>query len=93
MKTVTREQIVLARTIAIIADGVQIFLFPLFIEGFISPLNDLLDVIVGLLLCNIMGFHLVLVPTFVTEEFPLLNEVPTWTLAVFYAERNCLVLP
>jgi hypothetical protein len=36
-----------AMVLAMVADAVQIVVFPLFVEGALSPLDDILDVIVA----------------------------------------------
>ena len=77
-----------ARAVAIAADIVQIGLFPLFAEGFISPFDDALDVAVGVTLTWLVGWHLAFLPSFVVKLAPGLDLVPTWTVAVFIATRN-----
>ena len=88
MKALTKAEIKLARNIGMSADALQILLFPFFGEGFLSPFNDLLDVVVCILLTQIIGWHWAFVPTFFFEEMPGLDEVPTWTLAVMLATHN-----
>jgi len=63
-------------------DALQIFLFPLFGEGFASPVNDLLDMGVALALVRLVGFHWVFLPSLVAEAVPGLDLAPTWTAAV-----------
>lgn len=88
MKPLTRKRIWLARAIAIVADGVQIGLFPLFSEGFISPLDDAFDVAVCLVLTLLVGWHWAFLPSVAVKLAPILDEAPTWTLAVFIATRK-----
>jgi hypothetical protein len=80
-----RGRVRLARAIAVGADALQLFLFPLFGEGFASPVNDALDVAVGGLLIWLVGFHWVLLPSLATELVPGLDLAPTWTAAVLVA--------
>jgi hypothetical protein len=77
-----------ARAIALIADALQLGLFPLFSEGAASPLDAGLDVLVGVALTALLGWHWLFLPTFVAEAVPLLDVVPTWTAAVFYVTRQ-----
>jgi hypothetical protein len=85
MKTLTPNRIRVARTIAICADLLQLGLFPLFGEGFISPLNNILDVVVCILLTLLVGWHYAFLPSLVVEVVPMFDLVPTWTIAIFLA--------
>jgi hypothetical protein len=71
------------------ADLLQIILFPLFGEGAASPLNDALDMAVGLAMVRLLGWHWAFLPSFLGELIPLFDELPCWTLAVLLvrAER------
>ena len=60
----------------------QIAAAPLFGEGFASPFNDVLDVLVAALLIRLLGFHWALLPTLAAEAVPVLDLAPTWTAAV-----------
>lgn len=77
-----------ALTIAILADAIQIALFPLFAEGALSPLDDLLDIAVAWLQTKLLGWHWAFLPTFIAELAPGLDLVPSWTLAVLYVTRE-----
>lgn len=81
----TRSRVRAARVLAVAADALQIFLFPLFGEGFASPVNDLLDMGVALALVRLVGFHWVFLPSIVAEAVPGLDLAPTWTAAVLFA--------
>jgi hypothetical protein len=83
-----RRKVVAARTIAVIADAVQIGLFPLFMEGALSTANDVLDVVVAGVLTALVGWHWSFLPAFVSELVPFLDLVPSWTAAVFLATRH-----
>jgi hypothetical protein len=76
-----------AMAIALGADALQIVLLPLFGEGFASPAADALDVVAAGLLCLLVGFHWVLIPSMLLEAMPLVDIAPTWTLAVAYILR------
>jgi hypothetical protein len=77
-----------ARTLAIVADLLQLVLFPVFIEGFASALNDVLDIVVGLVMVRLVGWHIAFLPAFVVEALPVGDLAPTWTLAVYLATRS-----
>jgi hypothetical protein len=82
-----RSRVWLARTIAVLADAVQIA-FPVFAAGAAFPLNDALDVVVALVLTSLVGWSWAFLPSFVTELIPGFDLAPTWTLAVLYATRK-----
>ncbi|NOS68635.1 MAG: hypothetical protein HOP33_01725 [Verrucomicrobia bacterium] len=69
----TRTRIMLALLVALVADGLQIpfQLVPM------AP--EIIDVIAMLLTVWLLGFHLLLLPTFVVEFIPLVDMLPTWT--------------
>jgi len=71
-----------ARLIALGADAVQIALVPFFGEGFASPFNDALDLIVASALIWLLGFHWALLPALAAEALPAIDLAPTWTAAV-----------
>ena len=88
MNTVTATRIKTARAVAIAADILQIALFPLVAEGFISPLNDALDILVCLILTYLVGWHYSFLPSFIVKVVPMADLVPTWTIAIFLATRQ-----
>ena len=65
----------------------QIAFVPAFGEGLLSPLNDVLDGVIGLLMVRLVGWHWAFLPTFVAELVPGVELFPTWTAAVWYATR------
>lgn len=77
-----------ALLLALVADGLQIFLFPLFSEGALSPADDLLDVGVALILGRLIGWHWEFLPSFCTKLVPVVDAVPFWTLAVANVYRK-----
>jgi len=60
----------------------QIALAPLFGEGFASPFNDALDLLVAAVLIKLLGFHWALLPALAAEAVPALDLAPSWTVAV-----------
>jgi hypothetical protein len=77
-----------ALVLALAADAVQLFVFPLFVEGAISPLDDILDLGVMAALASLIGWHWEFLPSFVAELVPGLDMVPFWTLAVANVYRK-----
>jgi hypothetical protein len=84
----TRRRVLAARTIAVLADAVQIGLLPLFSEGVFSVANDALDVAVAVTLVLLVGWHWAFIPAFVSELVPMVDLVPTWTASVLLATRG-----
>jgi hypothetical protein len=77
-----------ALAVAIVADAVQIVIFPLFAEGAISPLDDILDLTVMVVLIQLIGWHWEFLPSFIGEFVPGLDLVPFWTFAVVNVYRK-----
>jgi len=84
----TQRKIFIARAVAGCADLIQIFFFPLFSAGFLSPLNTALDVLVAVVLIGLLGWHIAFLPTFILEQLPVADLAPTWTIAVWIATRG-----
>jgi len=74
----------LAWLVAIAADAIQIVGLPFFVEGGLSPVDALLDVIVAAILTRLLGWHWAFLPGIVAELILGLDLFPTWTTAVFY---------
>ena len=74
----------LAWLVAIAADAIQIVGLPFFVEGIMSPVDTLLEVIVAVILTRLLGWHWAFLPGLVSELIPGLDLFPTWTAAVFY---------
>jgi hypothetical protein len=74
--------------LAVLADAIQIGLFPIFGPGFISPANIILDFLAFALFWRLVGWHPALLPGFLFEQLPLVDLAPTWTLAVWIAIRR-----
>ena len=77
-----------AMVLAIAADALQIAVFPLFVEGALSPLDDVLDLIVAGALFRLIGWHWEFLPSFLAELVPGVNLVPFWTFAVLNVYRK-----
>jgi hypothetical protein len=78
----------LAWAIAIAADALQIAAFPFFAEGVLSPVDSLLDLIVGFLMIRLLGWHWAFLPTLAAELIPGADLFPTWTAAVWFVTRQ-----
>jgi len=78
----TRWRFRAALILAMAADALQIFVFPLFGEGAFSPADDVLDVVVALGLVQLVGWHWEFLPAFAAELVPGVDLVPFWSLAV-----------
>lgn len=68
--------------LAIVADALQVVVFPLFVPGAVSPVDDVLDVVVGGALTYLLGWHWEFLPSFCAKLLPGVDLVPFWTLAV-----------
>jgi len=74
--------------LAMAADALQIFVFPLFAEGALSPADDVLDIAVAAVLVNLLGWHWEFLPAFLAELVPGVDLVPFWTMAVISVYRK-----
>jgi hypothetical protein len=74
--------------LAIIADALQIVVFPLFVEGAASPADDILDLGVGAVLFYLLGWHWEFLPSFLGKLVPGVDLAPFWTLAVANVYRR-----
>jgi hypothetical protein len=70
-----RKTMVFALSIAVVADVLQWLAGPL---GF-WIVDPLIDIAAAILITKLLGFHALLLPTFVTELIPVANLLPTWT--------------
>jgi hypothetical protein len=74
--------------LAVVADALQVILFPLFVEGAESPADDVLDLGVGGALVYLLGWHWEFLPSFLAKLVPGVDLVPFWTLAVANVYRK-----
>lgn len=75
-------QFKLAMLVAIAADALQLFFLPLFVEGALSPADDLLDLGVASVMVKLLGWHWEFLPSFFAKLVPGMDLVPFWTIAV-----------
>jgi hypothetical protein len=71
----TRTQVRLAYSIAVTTDVLQFALGPL---GWAFA-DEILDIVAMTLVWRVLGFHPLLLPTFVIEFLPVTDMLPTWT--------------
>jgi hypothetical protein len=74
----TRHRVWLAYAVAVIVDIVQFALGPL---GWTFA-DEILDVATMALMWRLIGFHPLLLPTFVLEIVPVADLLPAWTACV-----------
>jgi len=77
-----------AMLLALVADALQIAVFPLFVEGAMSPADDILDAAVAAILVRLLGWHWEFLPSFIAKLAPGVDLVPFWTLAVANVYRK-----
>ncbi len=74
--------------LAVLADALQVVVFPFFVEGAGSPADDILDLGVGAVLTYLLGWHWEFLPSFLGKLVPGVDLVPFWTLAVANVYRK-----
>ena len=72
--TLTPARIRTAYVLAVIGDGLQLALGPL---GWLW-LDQVIDVILMVVMWRVLGFHPLLLPTFIVELVPIVDMLPTW---------------
>jgi hypothetical protein len=72
----TPARIVFALAVAVGTDVAQVLLGPF---GAVFFLDEALDLVAMLLTIAAVGFHVLLLPTFVIELLPVADWLPTWT--------------
>ena len=77
-----------AMLLAVVADALQLIVFPLFVEGALSPAEDVLDFGVGAMMVHLLGWHWEFLPSFLAKLVPGVDLVPFWTLAVANVYRK-----
>ena len=74
----TRQRVWMAYGVAVAADIVQFGLGPI---GFAFA-DEVIDVVTMLVMWRLLGFHPLLLPTFVLEVVPVADLLPVWTACV-----------
>lgn len=70
------------------ADALQLALLPLFAGGALEGVDLAVDGIVAVLLIALCGFHPAFLPTIIAEALPVVDLVPSWTLAAMFVTRG-----
>jgi len=78
VRALTRPRIWSACAVAVLTDGLQLLLGP---AGWAFA-DEILDVVAMIVISSLIGFHPLLLPTFVLEFVPIADLLPTWTGAV-----------
>jgi hypothetical protein len=78
----------IALALAIVADVLQLAVFPLFVEGGASPADDMLDFGVGAMLVYLLGWHWEFLPSAAAKLIPGVDLVPFWSMAVANVYRK-----
>jgi hypothetical protein len=79
----TPRRIWVARGLAVLVDLVQAI--PA-LE--VPPVNQIVDVATAVAMTWLVGWHWAFLPTFVVEAVPIVDLVPSWTLAILIATRG-----
>ena len=74
----TNRRIFAALVVAIVADAVQFFLLPVAW----TFAQSAVDVVAMVIVMALIGFHILLLPTFAIEIVPVVDAFPTWTACV-----------
>src|ERR1700746_1111383 len=77
-----------AMMLAVTGDALQILAFPLFAEGAVSPLDDVLDIAAAVALVRLLGWQWEFLPSLAAELVPGVDLIPFWTLAVANVYRK-----
>lgn len=87
-KIITKREVTAAYILAIAVDLIQLPITAGFLTAIFSmPLEafDILtDIVTAVAVSKLLGFHPVLLPTFVLESIPVLDAAPTWTGCVAF---------
>ncbi len=88
VKITAGPRLKIAMYIAIVADILQLAVFPYFVEGAMSPADDILDLSVAGILAYLLGWHWEFMPSFLAKLVPGVDMIPLWTLAVANVYRK-----
>src|ERR1700757_3124196 len=72
----------LAMLLVIIADALQLVVFPAFVAGAFSPADDLLDLGIAAMMVRLLGWHWEFLPSFFVKLVLGVVLVPFGTIAV-----------
>jgi hypothetical protein len=77
-----------ALILAVVADALHLAVFPIFVEGAESPVDDVVDFSVAGVLVYLLGWHWEFLPSFLGKLVPGVDLVPFWTMAVANVYRK-----
>lgn len=77
-----------ALALAVLADVLQMVVFPIFIEGAASPAEDILDLGMAAVLTWLLGWHWEFLPSFAAKLLPGVDLIPLWSLSVANVYRK-----
>jgi hypothetical protein len=77
-----------AMVLAMVADALQLIVFPVFVEGALSPADDVLDFGIAATMISLLGWHWEFLPSFLGKLVPGVDLVPFWTIAVVNVYRK-----
>lgn len=89
LKPLTRARRRTAYTVAIGVDVLQLALGPIGWAG----ADELLDIVAAGVMWRVLGFHPLLLPTFMIEFLPITDMLPTWTGCVALVTSAQRVVP
>ncbi|HUR47376.1 MAG TPA: hypothetical protein VMZ27_15950 [Candidatus Saccharimonadales bacterium] len=71
----TKQRMWAAVAVAMVADAIQMGLGPIGMVG----IDQGIDLVAALVTIGLLGFHPLLLPTFLIELIPVADMLPTWT--------------
>ena len=74
--------------VAILADILQLVVSPLVWEGAASPVDDIIDFGVAVIMTILVGWHWEFMPSFFGKLIPGIDLAPLWTLAIANVYRK-----
>ena len=89
LKPLTRARRRTAFGVAIATDALQLALGPLGWAG----ADELLDLVAAGVMWRVLGFHPLLLPTFLIEFLPVTDMLPTWTGCVALVTSSQTMVP
>jgi len=88
----TKRRIIVAYTVAIVADLLELPISALELTVIGAPvamfLSFVLDAVVFGIMMFLLGFHWLFLPSFLVEVVPGLDMLPTWVGCVFFVVRQ-----
>lgn len=89
-------RLIAAGVVAVTADVLQYVLLPMgTVFGIADPtgVDQILDIAVAGIMCSLLGFHWVFVPSAIGKMVPVADMMPFWSGAVFFVAMGQTGLP